>query len=391
LLLWVFLPSLLSLIVVCSSYLRATGSLASFRDISDVSRLFLPLLIFGPLIFGPGVHYSLIGVVLVGTFALRLAAGRASLPLALPKASLSASDDPTSWHRVELFLVVVLALSPAFLMVFPFTNFVYYLTYSQLAALQSRGTIAFSAGVFTFDAIMVVIAIWMMGREAWNPIRRSIRCPTAVWFGLAIAFPFGIGASISIAQFLLRFLQWFATQPNQLGPPHLGSYFHLPSIGVFSLLLAAFSEEIIFRGLLQPRFLRRYGLFRGLFLLGIVFAGAHFGQDFSVGFTDGLVLLRLCLRLIESLALSFVFGWLTLRSGSVFPAAVAHGLFNVLGSFPLGPDFLGIGPVIYLMFALLAALLFRRWPIPAEFVEDSVSPVGDLAASGLRLTPPQSR
>ena len=71
---------------------------------------------------------------------------------------------------------------------------------------------------------------------------------------------------------------------------------------------------------------------------------ADFNQDLSIRFTDGLVIAKLCLCLIDALALSFVAGWLTLRTGSVLPATLAHGLMNVFGGAPLGPVFPWIGP-----------------------------------------------
>jgi hypothetical protein len=84
--------------------------------------------------------------------------------------------------------------------------------------------------------------------------------------------------------------------------------------------------------------------------------------DFSFFFTDGLVLVKLGLRLLESLGLSFVVGWLTIRTGSVIPAGVAHGLFNILGFSPFGPRFPGIGPLIDLSWGMAAYALFRYWP-----------------------------
>jgi hypothetical protein len=47
---------------------------------------------------------------------------------------------------------------------------------------------------------------------------------------------------------------------------------------------------------------------REIFLVGIVFAAAHFSTDFSTDFTDALVILKLCVRLSGSLPLCFVAG-----------------------------------------------------------------------------------
>jgi membrane protease YdiL (CAAX protease family) len=172
-------------------------------------------------------------------------------------------------------------------------------------------------------------------------------------------FPVGIATVIAAGELLVGLLGW-ATFSSDSRPQDVGLLWFLPF---------ALCEEIIFRGILQPLFVRRYGVIRGIFLVGIFFGAAHFDQDFSVGFTDGLVITKICLRLFGALALSFVAGWLTLRTESVFPAAVAHGLMNTLGSAPLGPSFAGIGPAIDLLWAALAFALFRYWPVRPEAAE----------------------
>jgi membrane protease YdiL (CAAX protease family) len=145
----------------------------------------------------------------------------------------------------------------------------------------------------------------------------------------------------------------------------------LSQLAAYIAALVTLFEEIIFRGILQPLFIRRYGILRGIFLVGIAFGAVHFNQDLSIGLTDGLVIAKLCLRLIDALALSFVAGWLTLRTDSVLPAALAHGLMNVFGGSPLGPVFPWIGPLIYLLWAALAFLLFRYWPVQAEASQEA--------------------
>jgi membrane protease YdiL (CAAX protease family) len=144
-------------------------------------------------------------------------------------------------------------------------------------------------------------------------------------------------------------------------------------VGLLVLLFHTLGEEIIFRGLLQPRFIRRYGLFRGLVLLSIVFAAAHISADFSAGFgfTDGLVILKLGVRLISSVGLCFVTGWLTLRTGSVLPAALAHGISNIMVLSPLGPTFPGIGPLDSLLWIVLAYALFHYWPVQPKAAQES--------------------
>ena len=73
----------------------------------------------------------------------------------------------------------------------------------------------------------------------------------------------------------------------------------LPKIGLLLFLPLAFCEELVFRALLQPRFVVRYGIPRGVFLVGVVFAFAHLSTDFSAWYSDALVVTKLGLRLSD--------------------------------------------------------------------------------------------
>jgi membrane protease YdiL (CAAX protease family) len=371
---WVCLPGLMAefaLIYCCFAYLLVRQ--ASTFDINSISlRNFESLSVLSKL--GPVFHYALVGLLLIAVFTARLALGSASLPLTLPKSSVSDSDDSTSWNRVESFLWVLLALLPLIFWFWlpPVMSFImYYFVFSHLPVFKNMDIAAVSAQNIAPELIIVVVAVWMIGKEAWAALRRSLRWPGLRGLALAIAFPVGIAALIALGQFLFDLLHWGAHLSDRLRPPEVGSYFTLPGVGLLALLPPAFCEEIIFRGLLQPRFIRRYGAVRGIFLVGIAFAALHFSTDFSTGFTDGLVILKLCLRLSECLALSFVAGWLALRTGSVIPGAVAHGLLNILGSSPFAPAFSGIGPLIDLLWAILAYVLFRYWPVQAQIAQES--------------------
>jgi membrane protease YdiL (CAAX protease family) len=75
------------------------------------------------------------------------------------------------------------------------------------------------------------------------------------------------------------------------------------------------------------------------------------------------------------MGLSFVLGWLTLRTGSVFPAALAHGLYNVFGASGLGATFPGVVLVRVGLWSVLAYVLFQFWPAKAK---DAPEPAPEL-------------
>lgn len=215
--------------------------------------------------------------------------------------------------------------------------------------------------------VVVGIALCIMGREGRLTVRSSIRLPGLSWSLLALAFPACIDFLISTGQYLVDRAHWAAHDFGKFEPPQFGSYFAVPDVWFLLIFFAAFFEEVIFRGLLQTRFIHRYGLYHGIFLVGIVWAAFHFYSDFSFShFTDPGVFLTLGFRIFVCVTLSFVLAWLTLRSGSVVPAAIAHTVYNILVFSRFGLPFAGKGSVRIALWAVLAYILFRYWPVPQE-------------------------
>lgn len=126
-------------------------------------------------------------------------------------------------------------------------------------------------------------------------------------------------------------------------------------------------EEMIFRGLLQRRLIQRYGIYRGIFFVGMVWAAFHFSSDFAFArVTDQEAILKLASRVFTCLVLSYVLGWLTLRTGSILPASLAHTFYNVLVFSDFGQPLPGKSTIQVALWAVLAYLLFRYWPARAE-------------------------
>src|SRR5207245_8959749 len=100
--------------------------------------------------------------------------------------------------------------------------------------------------------------------EVSQDLRRALRLPKPECFLLALGFPLAITTFSAGVWHLSPFVQFDDQTPL-----------------VLWIFFAAFLEEIMIRGLLQPRFIRRYGLLRGIFLVGIVWAAMHFFGDFS--------------------------------------------------------------------------------------------------------------
>jgi membrane protease YdiL (CAAX protease family) len=322
----------------------------------------------------PGFQFSLTGLLLIAIFTSRLAFGIATLPLALPGSRALESEDLGSWRRLQLLLwfLVSLVFLPLGLLSFLTIGVPLILTSRLPSFFQSdwfRGLSQIMEGV-----VVLGIALCIMGKEGRETARSSIRLPDLRWPLLGLAFATSIDIFISVGQYLFDRTQWAAHDFGNFSPPRFASYFSVPDIWFLLLFFGAFFEEVIFRGLLQTRFIHRYGLYRGIFLVGIVWAAFHFFSDFSFSrLTDQEALVKLCFRTFMCVALNFVLAWLTLRSESVVPAAIAHALYNMLVCSPIGPQFAGKDVLRVALWAVLAYVLFRYWPVPSEIKLGTVS------------------
>ncbi|MDR3492133.1 MAG: CPBP family intramembrane metalloprotease [Gammaproteobacteria bacterium] len=94
-------------------------------------------------------------------------------------------------------------------------------------------------------------------------------------------------------------------------------------------LLWAFTEEIGWRGFLQPKLIGMYGVEKGIFYTGLIWAFWHYIFIFAGGYYEiGNVFLNACLFTITVVLMSFTLGWIRLASKSIWPCVVFHAASN---------------------------------------------------------------
>jgi membrane protease YdiL (CAAX protease family) len=130
-------------------------------------------------------------------------------------------------------------------------------------------------------------------------------------------------------------------------------------VGIAVTSIATFGEEFGWRGVFQNRLVAQYGVVAGLVFLGI-FWGIWHAPIIYAGYNfPGYPLLgSLVFMPLFTLGTSGVFAWLTLRSGSFWPAVLAHASFNSTAGPLIYLPVFGADPLVkYLLFILPWAVL----------------------------------
>jgi len=357
----IYLPTVPILSVMCLRFVALVSPHRSVLEtVAPHSRAWSEF----PLLRAPGLQFCLTGLLLIGIFTRRLVAGRSSLPLALSPASVLCPDDPGAWRRTEILIWVLIGpfFLVAALIIVPLMFSPHFLQY-----VKNAWFLRLSAPIEMLLALGLTACI--IGRSAGKLLQRVLRVPGEKNALLAMSFAIGIPVLISAGEYLWERAQLMRHDVGTL-TWEPGMYFYFPDTWLFFLFFPALVEEIIFRGWLQSQFVRRYGLYRGIFLVGITWAAFHFPSDLSFShFGSWAAIQSVCFRLFMCISLSFVLGWLTLETGSVLAAALAHTLYNVLVYSDLGPWFYGKDMLRVALWAVLGWILFRYWPAAPELTE----------------------
>ncbi|MFC9872967.1 CPBP family intramembrane glutamic endopeptidase [Nocardia salmonicida] len=93
--------------------------------------------------------------------------------------------------------------------------------------------------------------------------------------------------------------------------------------------ILAFTEEIGWRGYLQPR-VRRWGVSASMLIVGVVWAAWHLPYILLTPYyhSEGNRVITLLLFTASAVAFSFLFGYLRIASASMWPAVLAHWAHN---------------------------------------------------------------
>jgi membrane protease YdiL (CAAX protease family) len=345
------LPAMVA--TVCSLGRMSCPALHSFSSLASegFASLLKPRLVL-PLVreAGPGFHFALVGWALMtaGYFVLR----------AYKRPEISPDKTPTGedvsllaeWRRIRIFtwLSIVLFIPAASVSLFISS---FGLRYAFILARWTPLLILLGGVVF------LALAIWLVG-----PARGQFWPPVLNLDLLKYCFA-GVALSVLVPAllFLCDCVRHAVLHSDTAFLKSSLYEFHFPAVVSITYVPSVIVEEVVWRGYLLPRFMRRFGNMLGILLVGASWAAAHFTSILISGTSDFWALFNVLLRIVGIIVLSLVLSWLRLKSGSVIPAIFAHGIDNVMISAVADDTLANSLPARTIAWLLIAVILFRFW------------------------------
>jgi membrane protease YdiL (CAAX protease family) len=140
------------------------------------------------------------------------------------------------------------------------------------------------------------------------------------------------------------------------------------TVGVIGGMARTLGEEIGWRGFLFPRLVQRTGFTPACFLMGIVWAVWHYPvllfADYNAGTSPAFALT--CFTLMV-LAASFIWGWLRLKSGSLWTSAILHASHNAFIQVIFDGMTKPVGRTLYITTEFGAGLVVTMWVAAVYF------------------------
>lgn len=138
------------------------------------------------------------------------------------------------------------------------------------------------------------------------------------------------------------------------------------TINVIATVTWAFGEELGWRGLMFPALLERVGFHGTCLITGIVWAAWHYPgliwADYNAGTDKRFAITCFTVMVI---ALSYVSGYLRVRSGSVWPSVLIHATHNTFVQGIFDPLTAGTGRAKYMTsefgLGLAIAIVITAW------------------------------
>lgn len=226
-----------------------------------------------------------------------------------------------------------------------------------LIGISPEDPISFFTGIFAAfsPAIAAIIVRKVITREGFADARFKVKHQHWVYYFVALIFPYIIVAfivilavSLAISEPDFTFQRYFATDLSNTGLPDDVIPRSFPKLLFLTPILALLfspillGEEFGWRGYLQVKLLEDRPLYAAI-ATGVIWGIWHFPQTLlGYGFPDGRIL-GLFILPITTILLSIIYGWLQLKTDSVWAPSLAHAAHNSISGLILMLLFMG-GP-----------------------------------------------
>lgn len=145
------------------------------------------------------------------------------------------------------------------------------------------------------------------------------------WYVVCLIVP---SSAIIISYFVATGLGYFSVDLK--APWYTLIYYTFLSIWTWPFLWAL-TEEIGWRGFLQPKLTKKFGIPKGILITGIIWAVWHFIFIFSGNYYDaGNAFINTILFTITIVLMSFFIGFIRIASHSLWPCVVFHSTSNAI-------------------------------------------------------------
>lgn len=227
---------------------------------------------------------------------------------------------------IRAFLLLTLLLSLPFYLLL------------NLSGAVGQGMRLFVAGLMWAPGLA---ALWVTRHASgrWRDLGVAACAPRYLWAGYGIPLAYGLlvyGVVWSTGLGAFSPEQYLAMNGRGIGlvawpdAARVGLMLVLQlSAGLVLALATAFGEELGWRGFLAPRLIERFGFSVGSVVVGLVWALWHVPTLFLANYYAEVPRpFAMACFFVSLVGMSFVYHWLRLRSGSVWPAVLMHASHN---------------------------------------------------------------
>ncbi len=177
---------------------------------------------------------------------------------------------------------------------------------------------------------------------------------------------------IPVYLFIIGLLSIYSRDFSQIAPTNI-------LLLLFACLMVGFAEEYLFRGLLQPLFLRKYAARKNGVFLSILLASVFFGAFHLLNLARNDSVGQVLVQVVFALFIGFFFGVLLLKTNKLIPIAITHGLINFFFSLAFLPgiktlqdeaaETVSFAPIILFLPLFIIGLLIYKKLNKKEIIE----------------------